>query len=63
MASPARITPDLCKQCAFYRPADKTCARALVALSKTSQHFDYAKAVRLDPNRCGPEAKLFVKGG
>jgi hypothetical protein len=54
-----RIGPELCKRCAFYIERDKTCSRSVVATSKTTEHFDYAKSVRLDPKRCGLEGKLF----
>ena len=60
MSAP-RITPALCKRCAFYSDRNKTCSRSVIAISKTQEHFDYAKAVRLDPSRCGPEGKLFVE--
>jgi hypothetical protein len=31
----------------------------LVAVSKGKVYHDYAKAVRLDPKRCGPQGKWF----
>jgi hypothetical protein len=57
----SRITPELCKRCAFYIEREKTCSRSTVAVSKTKTYFDFAKSVRLDPARCGPEGKLFVQ--
>lgn len=53
------ITPELCKRCAFYSPLEKTCRASGVAAVKGRIFHDYAKAVRLDPKRCGPDAKLF----
>ena len=49
----------LCKVCLYYNPGDKTCGRSLVAVSKGKVYHDYAKAVRLDKNRCGPKGKWF----
>jgi hypothetical protein len=40
-------------------PGDKTCGRSFVAVSKGKVHHDYAKAVRLDKNRCGPQGKWY----
>jgi hypothetical protein len=57
----SRITPELCKRCAFYINREKTCSRSTVAVSKTKTYYDFAKSVRLDPERCGPEGKLFVQ--
>jgi len=48
----------LCKTCVFYNPALKT---SIVAVSKTRKFYDFAKSVRLDPERCGPDAKFFIK--
>jgi hypothetical protein len=48
-------------RCAFYVTDEKTCSRSVVAVSKSGdQYYDYAKSVRLDPKRCGPDAKFFV---
>jgi hypothetical protein len=33
--------------------------RSIVAKSKSKVFYDYAKAVRYDPKRCGPDAKWF----
>ena len=51
----------LCKVCYYYNPGDKTCGRSLVAVSRNKVHHDYAKAVRLDPKRCGPQGKWFLE--
>jgi hypothetical protein len=32
-----------------------------VAIGNGSVHHDYAKSVRLDKNRCGPQGKWFVE--
>jgi hypothetical protein len=39
----------------------KTCKTSIVAVSKTRKFYDFAKSVRLDPERCGPDAKFFTK--
>jgi len=49
----------LCKICLYYNHGDKTCGRSIVAVSKGKVHHDYAKAVRLDKSRCGPQGKWF----
>jgi hypothetical protein len=49
----------LCKVCLYYNPGDKTCGRSLIAVSKGKVYHDYAKAVRLDKKRCGPQGKWF----
>lgn len=49
----------LCKLCYYYRPGDKTCGRSLIAVSKGKVYHDYAKLVRYDPKRCGPQGKWF----
>jgi len=51
---------DPCLRCAFYVANESACSRYLVAVSQGSHHFDNARAVRLDPKRCGPDAKLYV---
>jgi len=56
---PSTVTPELCKKCVFYVPLEKTCRASGVAVVKGRVFHDYAKAVRLDPKRCGPDAKLF----
>ena len=49
----------LCKVCMYYNSSDKTCSRSTVAVSKGRVHHDYAKAVRLDKTKCGPQGKWF----
>ena len=49
----------LCKVCLYYNPGDKTCVRSVVAVSPGKVHHDYAKFVRLDKTRCGPQGKWF----
>ena len=51
----------LCKTCLYYNPGDKTCGRSLVAVSKNKVYHDYAKLVRYDAKRCGPQGKWFVE--
>ena len=51
----------LCKTCLYYNPGDKTCGRSLVAVSKGRVYHDYAKTVRLDAKRCGPQGKWFAE--
>ena len=53
----------LCKVCLYYNHGDKTCGRSLVAVSKGKIYHNYAKAVRLDKNQCGPQGKWFVDTG
>ena len=53
----------LCKVCLYYNHGDKTCGRSVVAASKDKIHHDYAKAVRLDKYRCGPQGKWFTPEG
>lgn len=50
----------LCKVCLYYNPADKTCARSLVAVSEGKPHPNYAKFVRLDKNQCGPQGRWYA---
>jgi hypothetical protein len=50
----------LCKVCLFYNNRAQTCVRSVVAVSPGKVHHDYAKMVRLDKKRCGPEGKWFV---
>jgi hypothetical protein len=50
----------LCKICFYYNHGDKTCGRSLVAVSKGKVYHDYAKLVRYDAKRCGPQGKWFV---
>ena len=52
-------TPELCKKCIHYRSQEKTCMRAIVATSNSKVFYDYAKAVRHDPKKCGIEAIWF----
>ena len=52
-------TPELCKKCIHYNSNDKTCVRSIVAKSNSKVFYDYAKAVRNDPKRCGLEATWF----
>ena len=49
----------LCKICLYYNPGDKTCGRSLVAVSKGKVYHDYAKIVRTDAKRCGPQGRWF----
>ena len=49
----------LCKICLYYNHGDKTCGRSIVAVSKGKVYNDYAKAARLDKNRCGPQGKWY----
>jgi len=51
----------LCKVCLYYNPGDKTCGRSIVAVSKGKVFHDYAKAVRLDKMRCGPQGKWYTE--
>jgi hypothetical protein len=53
------ITPELCKKCIHYKSTDKTCMRSVVALSKSKVFYDFAKAVRHDPKKCGANAIWF----
>ena len=59
MLVPVVLSPALCKMCTYYNTLEKTCARSLVAASPGKVFHDYAKAVRYDPKRCGPEGKWF----
>jgi hypothetical protein len=52
-------TPELCKKCMHYIPKEKTCMRSVVAVSKSKVFYDFAKAVRHDPQRCGIKAVWF----
>ena len=51
----------LCKICLYYNHGDKTCARSIVAVSKGRVYHDYAKSVRLDKTKCGPQGKWFAE--
>jgi hypothetical protein len=51
----------LCKVCAYYNAAEKTCSRSIIAVSHNKFHHDYAKTVRLDKTQCGPQGKWFAK--
>ena len=51
----------LCKVCLYYNHGDKTCGRSLVAVGKGKVYHDYAKAVRLDKKRYGPDGKWFAE--
>ena len=53
------VTPELCKHCANYVPQHKTCTTSVVAVSKTAKYYDFAKSVRMDSARCGPEATRY----
>ena len=53
------VTPELCKKSIHYNSKDRTCVRSIVATSKSKVFYDYAKAVRYDPKRCGPDATWF----
>ena len=52
---------NLCKICLYYNPGDKTCGRSVFAISKAKVHNDYAKSVRLDRMRCGPQGAWYAK--
>lgn len=54
------VTPELCKHCAHYVPLHKTCTTSVVAMSKTTKYYDFAKSVRLDSARCGPAAARYT---
>lgn len=51
----------LCKVCMYYNATEKTCVRSIVAVSPGKIHHDYAKFVRLDKTKCGPQGKWFVE--
>ena len=51
----------LCKICLYYNHGDKTCGRSVVAIGHGKVYHDYAKAVRLDKTRCGPQGKWFTE--
>jgi len=52
---------DLCKTCLYYNPGEKTCGRSLVAVNKGRVYHDYAKLVRYDGKKCGPNGKWFTE--
>lgn len=45
----------------FYNSREKICVRSVVAVTRGKVHHDYAKFVRLDKKRCGPDGKWFVE--
>lgn len=50
-----------CATCTFYRPKTKTCGAFASQNPVTGEVHEFeAKAVRLDPNKCGPIAKWWV---
>lgn len=49
----------LCKVCFHYNHGDKTCGRSVIAVNKGKLYHDYAKTVRLDDKRCGPQGKWY----
>jgi len=51
----------LCKVCLYYNTGDKTCARSVVGISHGKIHHDYAKSVRLDKTKCGPQGAWFAE--
>jgi hypothetical protein len=51
----------LCKVCFHYNDGDKTCGRSVVAVSKGKIYHDYAKTIRLDKTKCGPQGDWFVE--
>lgn len=53
----------LCKICIYYNSTEKTCVRSIVAVSPGKVHHDYAKFVRLDKKRCGPNGSWFASKG
>jgi len=50
----------LCKNCVFFSPVEKRCRMAGVVTKKGRATHDYARSVRCDPKRCGPNGKLFT---
>jgi hypothetical protein len=52
---------ELCKMCVYYVPANKTCVRSVVAVSKNVIHHDYARNARLNSKLCGKNARWFVQ--
>jgi len=55
------MTPNmLCNTCVFFSPVEKRCRMASVVTKKGRATYDYARFVRLDPKRCGPNGKLFT---
>jgi hypothetical protein len=51
--------PAICKECIHFKTQEKTCARSIVAGSKKTVIYDFAKYVSEDPKRCGPAANWF----
>jgi hypothetical protein len=45
----------------YYNATEKTCVRSVVAVSPGRVHHDYAKFVRADKTRCGPNGKWFTE--
>jgi hypothetical protein len=45
----------LCRVCIHFNPVNKTCVKAVT----TTRGHERALAVRLDPKKCGIEAKWF----
>jgi len=46
----------LCRVCIHFNPVNKTCVKAVTGASRGHER---AVAVRLDPKKCGIEAKWF----
>lgn len=52
---------ELCKMCVYYVPANKTCVRSVVAISRNVIHHDSARNARLNSKLCGKNARWFVE--
>lgn len=52
---------NICRLCLYYNHGEKTCGRSAVRVSNGKPQQDYATIVRLDKNRCGPQAKWFAE--
>ena len=50
-----------CKNCVFFSQVEKRCRMAGVVTKKGRVIHEYARSVRLDPKRCGPDGKLFTE--
>ena len=47
--------------CVYYVPANNTCVRSVVAISRNVIHHDSARNARLNPKLCGKNARWFVE--
>jgi hypothetical protein len=52
---------ELCKMCVYYVPANKTCVRSVVAVSRNVIHHDSARNARINSKLCGKNARWFVE--